>query len=166
MKGSQVLVTVDPELRTRGDANTVWVDYPNIVRVVPVGGRIYIDDGLISLVVKEIGAHEPPVLVLRSGPPSFRSRLRPSLPPNLPEPLASRLLGCPGLGLDWRVRSFFTDVHPALFGAEPRLSVKKQIRHHSVFLRVQARCPHCCDYAPGLTPNLGGLFPYPQVQKG
>lgn len=59
-----------------------------------------------------------------------------------------------------------TDVHPALFGAEPRLSVKKQIRHHSVFLRVQARCPHCCDYAPGLTPNLGGLFPYPQVQKG
>ncbi|OWK04557.1 PKLR [Cervus elaphus hippelaphus] len=55
VKGSQVLVTVDPELRTRGDANTVWVDYPNIVRVVPVGGRIYIDDGLISLVVKEIG---------------------------------------------------------------------------------------------------------------
>ncbi|XP_055259494.1 pyruvate kinase PKLR [Moschus berezovskii] len=55
VKGSRVLVTVDPEFRTRGDANTVWVDYPNIVRVVPVGGRIYIDDGLISLVVKKIG---------------------------------------------------------------------------------------------------------------
>lgn len=68
VKGSQVLVTVDPEFRTRGDANTVWVDYPNLVRVVPVGGRIYIDDGLISLVVKEIGANEPPALVLRSGP--------------------------------------------------------------------------------------------------
>lgn len=106
-KGSQVLVTVDPEFRTRGDANTVWVDYPNIVRVVPVGGRIYIDDGLISLVVKEIGADEPPALVLRGGPSSFRSRLCPSLPPNLPKALASRLLGCPGLGLDWRVRSFF-----------------------------------------------------------
>ncbi|XP_023617398.1 LOW QUALITY PROTEIN: pyruvate kinase PKLR [Myotis lucifugus] len=55
VKGSQVLVTVDPAFRTRGDAHTVWVDYPNIVRVVPVGGRIYIDDGLISLTVKEIG---------------------------------------------------------------------------------------------------------------
>eukprot|EP00069_Balaena_mysticetus_P022195 bmy_03388T0 len=56
LKGSQVLVTVDPAFRTRGDANTVWVDYPNIVQVVPVGGRIYIDDGLISLEVTKIGA--------------------------------------------------------------------------------------------------------------
>uniref|UniRef100_A0A2K6U7D8 Pyruvate kinase n=1 Tax=Saimiri boliviensis boliviensis TaxID=39432 RepID=A0A2K6U7D8_SAIBB len=55
VKGSQVLVTVDPAFRTRGNANTVWVDYPNIVRVVPVGGRIYLDDGLISLVVQKIG---------------------------------------------------------------------------------------------------------------
>uniref|UniRef100_G1RN68 Pyruvate kinase n=1 Tax=Nomascus leucogenys TaxID=61853 RepID=G1RN68_NOMLE len=55
VKGSQVLVTVDPAFRTRGNANTVWVDYPNIVRVVPVGGHIYIDDGLISLVVQKIG---------------------------------------------------------------------------------------------------------------
>ncbi|XP_005411654.1 PREDICTED: pyruvate kinase PKLR isoform X2 [Chinchilla lanigera] len=55
VKGTQVLVTVDPAFRTRGDANTVWVDYCNITRVVPVGGRIYIDDGLISLVVQKIG---------------------------------------------------------------------------------------------------------------
>lgn len=58
-KGSQVLVTVDPAFRTRGDANAVWVDYPNIIRVVPVGGHIYIDDGLISLVVRKIGADAP-----------------------------------------------------------------------------------------------------------
>ncbi|XP_023372159.1 pyruvate kinase PKLR isoform X2 [Otolemur garnettii] len=55
VKGSQVLVTVDPAFQMRGDENTVWVDYPNIVQVVPVGGRIYIDDGLISLVVQKIG---------------------------------------------------------------------------------------------------------------
>ncbi|KAM9243433.1 pyruvate kinase PKLR [Dugong dugon] len=54
-KGSQVLVTVDPAFRTQGDENTVWLDYPNVVRVMPVGGRIYIDDGFISLVVKKIG---------------------------------------------------------------------------------------------------------------
>ncbi|XP_072503324.1 pyruvate kinase PKLR isoform X2 [Notamacropus eugenii] len=52
VKGSQVRVTVDPTFRTLGNASTVWVDYPNIVRVVSEGGRIYIDDGLISLVVK------------------------------------------------------------------------------------------------------------------
>ncbi|XP_006734888.1 pyruvate kinase PKLR [Leptonychotes weddellii] len=55
VKGSLVLVTVDTAFRTLGDANTMWVDYPNIVKVVPVGGRIYIDDGLISLLVKKIG---------------------------------------------------------------------------------------------------------------
>ena len=55
VKGSQVLVTVDPKFRTRGDAKTVWVDYHNITQVVAVGGRIYIDDGLISLVVRKIG---------------------------------------------------------------------------------------------------------------
>ncbi|CAO2598804.1 Pyruvate kinase PKLR [Lemmus lemmus] len=55
VKGSQVLVTVDPKFQTRGTANTVWVDYPNIVRVLAVGSRIYIDDGLISLVVRKIG---------------------------------------------------------------------------------------------------------------
>lgn len=63
MKGSQVLVTVDPEFRTRGDANTVWVDYPNIARVLAVGSRIYIDDGLISLVVRKIGAEVPPTQI-------------------------------------------------------------------------------------------------------
>ncbi|GAB1287726.1 Pyruvate kinase [Apodemus speciosus] len=55
VKGSQVLVTVDPKFQTRCDAKTVWVDYHNITRVVAVGGRIYIDDGLISLVVRKIG---------------------------------------------------------------------------------------------------------------
>ncbi|XP_021569150.1 pyruvate kinase PKLR [Carlito syrichta] len=47
------LDTKGPEIRT-GILQGVWVDYPNIVRVVPVGGHIYIDDGLISLVVQKI----------------------------------------------------------------------------------------------------------------
>lgn len=85
VKGSQVLVSVDPTFQTRGDANTVWVDYPNIIRVVPVGGHIYIDDGLISLVVKRIGADAPPAPAARGAAralfppaPAFAPRTRPT----------------------------------------------------------------------------------------
>lgn len=82
VKGSQVLVTVDPAFRTRGDAHTVWVDYPNIVRVLPVGGRIYIDDGLILLTVKSIGADAPRAPAARSWAHlPAGSRARPARPP-------------------------------------------------------------------------------------
>ena len=148
VKGSRVLVTVDPEFRTRGDANTVWVDYSSIARVVPVGGRIYIDDGLISLVVKKIGANEPPALVLRSGPSSFRSRLRPLVPPHLPESRASRLLGYPGLGLDWRVRSFFHRRPPCAIRCRAQTEHEETNKTSFRFLVVQAWCSHSCDYAP------------------
>jgi len=33
------------------DKEVIWVDYPNIVNVLEVGSNIYIDDGLICLVV-------------------------------------------------------------------------------------------------------------------
>jgi hypothetical protein len=118
VKGTQVLVTVDPAFRTRGNANTVWVDYPNIIRVVAVGGRIYIDDGLISLVVQKIGADAPPALTTPSTghvlfPLVSPFAFRPTTPfpghayflsrPRSPQHLDS----CPhhGLGLD------FAEVH-------------------------------------------------------
>ncbi|XP_038624426.1 pyruvate kinase PKLR [Tachyglossus aculeatus] len=53
--GSRVLVSLDPGYRARGDAGTVWVDYPKLAQVVGPGGRIYIDDGLIALRVLETG---------------------------------------------------------------------------------------------------------------
>lgn len=103
VKGSQVLVTVDPAFRTRGDASTVWVDYPNIVRVVPVGGHIYIDDGLISLAVKKIGVDSPSTpAACRAGPP-LPSGSHPASPGGRlshpsQEPPASRLLRSPWVG--------------------------------------------------------------------
>uniref|UniRef100_A0A8C0CC64 Pyruvate kinase n=1 Tax=Balaenoptera musculus TaxID=9771 RepID=A0A8C0CC64_BALMU len=56
LKGSQVLVTVDPAFRTRGDAkHRVGGLTPISSRSCRLGGRIYIDDGLISLEVTKIG---------------------------------------------------------------------------------------------------------------
>ncbi|XP_078062676.1 pyruvate kinase PKM-like [Mustelus asterias] len=55
LKGSEVTVTTDPSFREKCSEQLVWIDFRNLTQVVRVGGRIYIDDGLISLLIKEIG---------------------------------------------------------------------------------------------------------------
>jgi len=49
--GTKVVVTTDESLKDSCDASTIYVDYKNITKVVPVGGLIFVDDGLISLKV-------------------------------------------------------------------------------------------------------------------
>jgi len=50
-KGNEVIVTTDDSRKTDGDIHTFWVDYKNMPKVVPIGGLIFVDDGLISLEV-------------------------------------------------------------------------------------------------------------------
>lgn len=55
MKGEKITLTTDEKRANDGDASCIYVDYKNITKVLKPGGRIYIDDGLISVVADEIG---------------------------------------------------------------------------------------------------------------
>lgn len=54
-KGNMIKITLDDAYMDNCSEQLIWLDYKNIVKVVEIGSKIYIDDGLISLQVKEIG---------------------------------------------------------------------------------------------------------------
>lgn len=54
-KGDTIKLTLDDSYKENCDEEILWLDYKNIAKVVQSGSHIYIDDGLISLKVKEIG---------------------------------------------------------------------------------------------------------------
>uniref|UniRef100_A0A2K5QEG8 Pyruvate kinase n=1 Tax=Cebus imitator TaxID=2715852 RepID=A0A2K5QEG8_CEBIM len=55
-KGATLKITLDNAYMEKCDENILWLDYKNICKVVEVGSKIYVDDGLISLQVKQKGA--------------------------------------------------------------------------------------------------------------
>ncbi|XP_032831572.1 pyruvate kinase PKM-like isoform X1 [Petromyzon marinus] len=54
-KGGTLKVTLDDAFMDKCDEHTLWVDYKNLLKVIEVGNKVYVDDGLISLCVKEKG---------------------------------------------------------------------------------------------------------------
>lgn len=55
MASSVLTVTTNDDYKDACDEQFLWVDYKNIVNVVDVGKNIYVDDGLVSLVIVEKG---------------------------------------------------------------------------------------------------------------
>jgi pyruvate kinase len=53
-KGASIRLTTDPNFENSGTAINLYIDYKNITKVVSQGSRVYIDDGLISLIVEDI----------------------------------------------------------------------------------------------------------------
>uniref|UniRef100_A0A3Q2Q350 Pyruvate kinase n=1 Tax=Fundulus heteroclitus TaxID=8078 RepID=A0A3Q2Q350_FUNHE len=54
-RGNVIKITLDDAYQENCSEEVLWLDYKNITKVVEVGSKVYIDDGLISLQVKEIG---------------------------------------------------------------------------------------------------------------
>ncbi|XP_052695063.1 pyruvate kinase PKM-like isoform X6 [Crassostrea angulata] len=54
--GDKIKITTDDKFKEKCSKDTLWVDYKNITKVMSVGSRMFIDDGLISVIVKEMGA--------------------------------------------------------------------------------------------------------------
>lgn len=53
-KGETIELTTDKDFMEKGTSKKIFVDYENIQKVVQVGNRVYVDDGLISLVCNSI----------------------------------------------------------------------------------------------------------------
>ena len=54
-KGSQIKLTTNEAFKDKCFKDVLWIDYKNLVNVIEPGKRIYIDDGLISIVATEVG---------------------------------------------------------------------------------------------------------------
>ena len=52
--GKTIKLTTDKDFYDKCDENLLFVDYVNIVNVVKKGSKVFVDDGLLSLIVKEI----------------------------------------------------------------------------------------------------------------
>ncbi|CAG0893946.1 unnamed protein product [Darwinula stevensoni] len=55
VKGAQVRISTDAQYMEKCSEKIIYTDYGNITKVVKEGSKVYIDDGLISLIVQNIG---------------------------------------------------------------------------------------------------------------
>ena len=73
--GAKIKLTTDESFREKCTKDVLFLDYKNLPKVIEIGKRIYIDDGLISVVAKEIGKSISIILLhLNPNPIKFDSR--------------------------------------------------------------------------------------------
>lgn len=55
IKGNKIKLTTNKNYENQCSDSLLYVDYENIVKIVKKGNKVFIDDGLISLVVLSTG---------------------------------------------------------------------------------------------------------------
>ena len=79
--GDKFKLTVDKDLEEKGDQRMTFVDYQNIVKVLQKGDRVFIDDGLLCLIVEDTTQDSVNCIVENGG--SLGSRKGVNLPGNI-----------------------------------------------------------------------------------
>ncbi len=54
-KGATIKLTTDEAFKEKCTKEVLYLDYKNLPKVMTPGTRVFIDDGLISVVAKEVG---------------------------------------------------------------------------------------------------------------
>ncbi|KAL0832552.1 hypothetical protein ABMA28_000757 [Loxostege sticticalis] len=84
-KGDTIKLTTDTSLSEKGNASVVYVDYKNITNVVKPGNRIFIDDGLISVICQSASTDTLTCTIENGGMLGSRKGVNlPGLPVDLP----------------------------------------------------------------------------------
>lgn len=84
-KGDKIQLTTNKDFMDKGTKDVVYVDYDNIVNVVKAGNRVFVDDGLISLVVDAISGNTITCIIENGGTLGSRKGVNlPGVPVDLP----------------------------------------------------------------------------------
>ncbi|XP_015590330.1 pyruvate kinase isoform X2 [Cephus cinctus] len=85
VKNQTFKLSTDKVYAEKGNASTVFVDYENISKVLKVGNRVFVDDGLISLVVTAVAPNQITTTVENGGMLGSRKGVNlPGVPVDLP----------------------------------------------------------------------------------
>lgn len=84
-RGESIQLTINKEYAEKGTAKMVFVDYANIVNVIKKNNRVFVDDGLISLIVTDVSADALTCTIENGGTLGSRKGVNlPGVPVDLP----------------------------------------------------------------------------------
>lgn len=84
-RGDKIKITTNKDWFEKGDKDQIYADYPNMVKVLKKGDRIFIDDGLIELEVESISGEVLSCNIVNGGKlGSQKGANLPNVPVDLP----------------------------------------------------------------------------------